>query len=183
MKAIAGLGIAQALLMGALVTVGYVKGSGDKNTDWLEKENSRIEKEAQAEIKALKTAFDLDVKAERLDAAAIARAQEREAQATQRAKRAEAASYARRKENDELSKQLKEAQDAAAAAGDLSGLAIAPDGVRSQLADRLDKICSRRPSECNKVVRENQGTIQKPASEQPLKPVLAGYPQQGNAQR
>ena len=178
-----GLAAKYAGIIGAgvlLLTVGYVKGDGDRNSKWLKKENLRISAEADARLKAIQKAHELNIKSATDAADALARADEKAQAASQRAENAEKSRNATRRQNNALFANLKDAQSAAASAGDLAGRALMPSGVRDQTANRLERICSRRPSECGakatagSKIQENTGVAD------PNEDLAGGYP--GNSQ-
>ena len=163
---------------GAVAILGlvYLKGAGDKNAHWLEKENTRIAAEAEETIKGLTNAHRLNLLEAKETSAKIARAEERALQAGQRAESAERRSNQRRIENDRLSNELQESQKQAAAAGDLSGNAILPAGVRDQLANRLDELCRRRSSDCGSA-EQDSASIQDAPGSKDAKILVGEYPQ------
>ena len=168
-----------AAIVGAgalLLTIGYVKGDGDRNSKWLKAENTRIQAEGEARVKAIQAAHKLDLKTAVNAADALARADERAQAASDRADEAEKSRNATRRQNNALFADLKDAQDAAAIAGDVAGKSLMPSGVRDQTADRLDRICARRPSECSS--RPTSGhKLQEGSEVSNIKQSLAGgYP-------
>lgn len=162
--------------LGSVLAFAYFKGSSDKNAEWLTKENARIISEASETIKGMENAHKLNLTEAKESAAAIARADERASQASKRASQAERYGQAKLEENRDLSNQLKIEQEKAAAAGDSAGLALLPAGVRERLADRLDALCRRRPSQCNPADRSGS-EFQDPTGGGDDSPRLAGYPQ------
>lgn len=161
---------------GLLLTVGYVKGDGDRNAKWLKTENARIKAEADARMEAMQAAHDLNIKSAVSAADALARADEKARAASDRAKEAENARNATRRQNDALYADLKDAQDAAVNAGDLAGRGLMPAIVREQTADRIDRICARRPTECGSATARGS-EIQRSAAEPIAGQNLAGgYP-------
>jgi len=139
--AMAGAGI-------LLLSIGYIKGDGDRNAKWLKTEVARVKAEGDARVESLKIAHGLDLESAANTADALARADEKAKAAKDRADEAEKNRNATRRKNNALYADLKDAQDAAASAGDLAGRGLMPVGVRNQTADRLDAICRRRSSEC-----------------------------------
>lgn len=159
-----------------LLTIGYIKGDGDRNSKWLKAENTRIQSESNAQLLALGEAHKLDLDSAKKSADALARADEKAKAAKDRADNAEKSRNATRRKNNALYSDLKKAQDAAADAGDLAGRGLMPPGVRKQTADRLNKICGRRSTEC-RASSESGSEIQKsPTVRNADKNLAGGYP-------